>query len=137
MLPASLILIRGLPGSGKTSLAKVLSEDGKYPVLSIDDYFTDPESGSYHFDHKSNHLAYAACEENTKRCMEQKVEKIFVDNTFTLEWEMSPYVQLAKEYGYRLFVLTVENRHGAQNIHGISTEQIEKMASKYKVILHP
>ncbi|MFM9005746.1 MAG: AAA family ATPase, partial [Flavobacteriales bacterium] len=36
-----LILLRGLPGSGKTTLAKVLSEEGKYPLFSIDDYFTD------------------------------------------------------------------------------------------------
>lgn len=134
---ASLILIRGLPGSGKTSLAKTLSENGKYPVFSIDDYFTDHESGEYKFDHLSNHLAYAACEEKTKASMEKKQEKIFVDNTFTLEWEMSPYFHLAKEYGYRLYVITVENRHGGKNIHSISQEQIEKMASKYKVMLGP
>ncbi|TAH41109.1 MAG: ATP-binding protein [Bacteroidetes bacterium] len=137
MQERSLILIRGLPGSGKTSLARLLSENAKYPVFSIDDYFTDVESGSYCFDHKANHLAYAACERNTELSMQEKVEKVLVDNTFTLEWEMSPYFLLAKEYGYRVFVITVENRHGSENIHGISKEQIEKMASKYKVILHP
>ncbi len=39
----SIILIRGLPGSGKSSLARLLSENGKYPVFSIDDYFMDKE----------------------------------------------------------------------------------------------
>ncbi|EMP07134.1 AAA domain protein [Leptospira interrogans serovar Pyrogenes str. 200701872] len=37
----SLILLRGLPGAGKSRLAKLLSENGKYPVFSVDDYFTD------------------------------------------------------------------------------------------------
>ena len=39
----SLILLRGLPGSGKSSLAFTLSENGKYPVFSVDDYFTNAE----------------------------------------------------------------------------------------------
>jgi predicted kinase len=137
METASLILIRGLPGAGKSSLAKVLSENGKYPVYSVDDYFTNEESGKYLFDHKLNHLAYASCEKKTRLAMQQGVDKIFVDNTFTLEWELKPYSEMAKEFSYRLYVLTVENRHGGQNIHGISSEQVEKMALKYKVKLIP
>ena len=131
----SLILIRGLPGSGKSSLADILSENGTYPVYSVDDYFTNSESGHYNFDFKLNHEAYALCEENTRKSLMQGLTKIFVDNTFTLEWEMEPYVKLAKAFKYQLFVLTVENRHGGVNVHGISEEQISKMASKYKVVL--
>lgn len=130
----SLILLRGLPGSGKTELAKVLSE-GKYPVLSVDDYFTDKETGEYKFQFDKNHLAYKQCESSTRKLMEHKHPKIFVDNTFTLEWETEPYIRMANELGYRLFVVTVENFHGNKNIHNIGEEQIEKMAAKYKVKL--
>jgi len=130
----SLILLRGLPGSGKSELAKVLSE-GIHPVLSVDDYFTDKETGEYHFRFDKNHLAYKECEHNTLRLMKQRQEKIFVDNTFTLEWEIDPYFKMAAEQDYRLFVVTVENHHGNKNIHHISEEQLEKMAAKYKVKL--
>ncbi len=133
----SIILLRGLPGSGKTSLAGILSEKGKHPVYSVDEYFTDDKSGVYEFDHRSNHLAYSACEENTRKSMMAGAEKIFVDNTFTLEWEMEPYFRLAKEFDYKISVVTVENRHGGRNVHGISSDQLEKMASKYKVKLIP
>ena len=133
----SLILLRGLPGSGKSTLAAILSENGKYPVLAIDDYFTDPQTGEYIFDHKKNHLAYKHCEERTRVSMQQASEKIFIDNAFTLEWEMEPYFKLAAEYNYRLFILTVENRHGGSNIHNINQEQLKKMAAKYKVQLMP
>ena len=130
----SLILLRGLPGSGKTSLAKDLSEDGKYPVFSVDDYFTD-EKGQYKFEFEKNHLAYKQCEERTRSAMQNKVQKIFLDNTFTLEWEMEPYFKLAAEYNYKVYVVTVENRHKGNNIHDIPEEHIRKMAEKYKVIL--
>lgn len=137
MMSHSLILIRGLPGSGKSTLAKLLSENGRYPVHSIDEYFVDKQSGEYVFDHLRNHLAYAACEENTENSMKSGAEKIFVDNTFTLEWEMEPYFRLSEKYGYRIFVITLENRHGGLNVHGITREQLEKMAAGYKVKLLP
>ncbi len=61
----SLIILRGLPGSGKTTLAHLISADGQHPVFGIDDYFTDGD-GNYHFDHLKNHLAYKHCETRTK-----------------------------------------------------------------------
>jgi len=128
----SLILLRGLPGSGKSTLAKVLSDNGKYPVHSIDSYFTN-EKGEYNFEFDKNYLAYKNCEDETRKSLENKCEKVFVDNTFTLSWEMEPYFKLASKFDYALFVTTVENYHGNKNIHNISDEQLEKMASTYKV----
>ncbi|MFM9005609.1 MAG: ATP-binding protein [Flavobacteriales bacterium] len=129
-----LILLRGLPGSGKTTLAQVLSEDGKYPVFSFDDYFTD-ESGHYDFRFQENHLAYKQCEEGVKQAMQSQAQKIILHNTFTMEWEMEPYFKQAAEHDYRLHVLTVENRHGNKNVHDIPEEQIERMRAKYAVHL--
>ena len=131
----SLILLRGLPGSGKTTLAKVLSENNTYPVFSVDDYFTDELTGEYIFNFNDNHLAYKQCEELTKDAMFQKITKIFVHNTFTMDWELEPFFNLAAQFNYELFVLTVENYHGKQNTHGVSEEQLQKMADKYKVKL--
>jgi predicted kinase len=131
----NIILLRGLPGSGKTTLAKVLSENNTYPIYSIDDYFTNAKSGKYNFDFSKNHLAYKQCEENTRLAMQSHVSKIFVDNTFTLEWEMEPYFKLAKEFNYQIHVITVENRSKTKNVHQISEDQLIKMAEKYKVVL--
>ncbi len=130
----TLFLLRGLPGSGKTTLAKALSENGKYPVHSIDSYFTN-ENGAYNFEFDKNFLAYKNCEDQTRKSLESKCEKVFVDNTFTLDWEMEPYFKLSSEFDYNLFVVTVENYHNNKNIHDISNEQLEKMAAKYKVKL--
>lgn len=128
-----LILIRGLPGAGKTDLANLLAGE-VWPNFSVDDYFTDG-SGNYRFEFDKNHLAYKACEENCRREMLAGVKNIFIHNTFTLDWELEVYFKLAKEFNYRVYVLTVENYHGNANKHGISGEQIRKMAEKYKVKL--
>jgi predicted kinase len=134
-LTHSLFLLRGLPGSGKTTIAHVLSESGKYPVFSVDDYFTNQTTDTYHFKFDENHLAYKLCESNTEKSMQGNVSKIFIANTFTLDWEIEPYFKLASKYNYKIFVLTVENYHGHKNIHEVSQVQIEKMAEKYKVKL--
>mgnify|MGYP001615452745 CR=1 FL=1 len=59
----SLILLRGLPGAGKSTLAHVLSENNTYPIFSVDDFFTDEVTGEYVFNFSDNHLAYKQCEE--------------------------------------------------------------------------
>lgn len=134
MQTGELIIIRGLPGSGKSTLSAVLSENNKYPVFSIDDYFTD-DNGNYNFEFSENHKAYKHCESRTEEAMRSSHPKIFIDNVFSLEWEMEPYFKLAGLYNYRVHVITVENRHGAENVHQVSSGQIERMAAKYKVKL--
>ena len=130
-----LILLRGLPGCGKTTLATILSEKGTYPVFSVDDYFTNPETNEYKFNYKENHIAYKQCEEKCEEAMKNFFRKIFIANTFTQEWEMKPYFKLAAKYKYLIFVATVENYLENKNVHFIPNEQIKKMAEKYKVKL--
>jgi predicted kinase len=132
----ALIILRGLPGSGKSAMATLLSEDGKWPIFSIDSYFTNPITKEYIFLFDKNHLAYKNCQEQTENAMQIGIHKIIIDNTFTLDWEIEPYFKLAAKYNYRVFVATVENYHKGQNEHGISDEQVKKMAEKYKVRLY-
>jgi predicted kinase len=130
----SLIILRGLPGAGKSTLAEVLSEN-RWPIFSIDNYFTDKITKVYTFKFDENHLAYKQCQEYTENEMKGRTEKIILDNTLTLDWEIEPYFKLAERYNYQVFVATVENRHHGKNNHGISDQQIKKMAEKYKVVL--
>lgn len=129
-----LILLRGLPGSGKSTLAEVLGENARYPIFSVDDYFTD-STGHYEFRFQENHLAYKQCEEGVIQAMKQGAEKILLHNTFTMEWEMEPYMKMAQEHGYRVHVVTVENRHGGRNIHKIPEEHVDRMKQKFTLKL--
>ena len=67
--------------------------------------------------------------------MKNRIEKIILDNTFTLDWEIEPYFKMSKIYNYKVFVATVENYHQGKNKHEINDEQLNKMAQKYKIKL--
>jgi predicted kinase len=128
-----LILLRGLPGAGKSTLAQALANSSDL-VLSVDDYFTN-EAGEYQFDFANNHLAYKQCQTQCEAAMLQAVPKIFVANVFSMDWEIQPYFDLAKTHAYRVHVAAVEHYHSGQNQHGVSDEQLSKMAEKFKVVL--
>jgi predicted kinase len=130
----TLILVRGLPGSGKTSFAKIISEGGNYPVFEIDDYFTD-DQGTYSFRFDENHSAYKQCIEKVEAAMQQHCPKIIVANTFTMEWEIEPYLRLGILYNYKTHVVVMENRHGSSNVHSIPEEQIQRMREKFRTVL--
>jgi predicted kinase len=134
-MKGSLILLRGLPGSGKSKLAEVLSENGLYPIFSVDDFFTDEKTGIYEFNFNENHLAYKSCIEKVESSMSSGAKKIFVHNTFTMEWEMEPYFSLCEKHSYFIHVCTVEHRHKGINQHGVTDEQLKKMAEKFRVVL--
>lgn len=62
-------------------------------------------------------------------------EKIVVSNTFTQEWEMKPYMNMAKEWGYTVFSIIVENRHGGVNQHGVPEDKLQQMKDRFEIKL--
>lgn len=65
----------------------------------------------------------------------ENFNKIFVANTFTQEWEMTAYNELAKKFGYTVFSIIVENRHNGQNTHNVPPETITKMKDRFQIQL--
>jgi hypothetical protein len=51
------------------------------------------------------------------------------------EKDMAPYRRLAALHGYRVHVVTVENRHGGRNRHGVTAAQLAAMRQNYEVKL--
>jgi hypothetical protein len=62
-------------------------------------------------------------------------EKISVSNTFTQEWEMETYFKLAEKYGYQVFSLIIENRHGNKNLHGVPDDTLQRMRDRFQISL--
>lgn len=125
-----LFLLRGLPGSGKSTLAKSIS-DVHYEA---DMYFVNVD-GEYVFNPALLKDAHNWCQTMTRIAMEYNTPKVVVSNTFTQEWEMEAYYKLAEDYGYVVFSLVVENRHGGINEHGVPVDKLEQMKNRFEVKL--
>jgi len=125
-----LYLVRGIPGSGKSTLAKQLTSN----VFEADHYFYDND-GNYNFIPSEIKEAHKECQEFVGYAMESRIPKIAVSNTFTQEWELQPYYELAIKHGYYVTSLIVENRHGNESIHGVPEDKIQIMKERFEIKL--
>ena len=126
-----LYCVRGVAGSGKSTFAKTLG--GQH--YEADMFFIDPVTGEYKFDGSKIKLAHEWCQNRVEGDMVLNMDKIVVSNTFTQEWEMEPYFELAKKYGYKVFTVIVENRHGGTNEHNVPEDKIEQMKTRFELKL--
>ena len=129
-----LFLVRGIPNSGKSTFAKEL--DGIH--FETDNYFM--VDGEYNFDSSKLKEAHQWCQNEVNNAMilnhtANINDRIVVSNTFTQEWEMKPYFEMAKEWGYTVFQIIVENRHGGVNEHGVPEDKLEIMKNRFEVNL--
>ena len=132
-----LILLRGVPGSGKSTLGDIIlqtTQQQKPDVLSADNFFID-DKGVYNFDPTKLKEAHNMCQQKCAERMRLEFSKIVVANTFTQEWEMQPYFEMANRYGYRVHTVIVENRHGGKNIHSVPDEKVEQMKNRFEISL--
>ena len=138
MIPKILTLVRGLPGSGKSTFANTITNE--FSVCEADKFFYDKE-GNYNFDGSKLKEAHWRCKEQVEIRMKdnqmnpQFYPHIVVSNTFTQAWEMQDYYILAEKYGYKVFSIIVENRHEGVNRHGVPAEKLEQMKNRFEVKL--
>ncbi|XP_065489544.1 NEDD4-binding protein 2 isoform X2 [Caloenas nicobarica] len=133
-----LVLLRGVPGSGKSYLARTLLEDNPGGIiLSTDDYFS--KHGQYHYDPDCLGEAHDWNRKRAKEAFEMRISPIIIDNTNIQAWEMKPYVMLAQQFKYKVMFREPDTwwkfkpkELERRNIHGVSKEKIKKMLERYE-----
>lgn len=130
-----LIILRGLPGSGKTTVAKGLLRQGSralHPCGKLQDSFTVSasqqkvletldtpadyaycsaddffigEDGVYRFNGHLIGQAHSQCQTKALAAMAQARRLVIVDNTHTQEWEYALYKKLGDVFQYTSLVL--------------------------------
>lgn len=142
------IIMRGVPGSGKSTRAREIArdtvgEDGSCVICSADDFHMvrEEESGPlvYRFNPAKIAEAHAACMRRFLESLLSGVNLVIVDNTNIHEWEYTNYLRAALLAKYEIEfaecrVKTVEEIRdcAARNIHGVPLSVIALMAVEYE-----
>jgi predicted kinase len=126
----TLIIVRGLPGSGKSTVG------AKFGVVrSADDFFMD--NGVYNFDPSKIVHAHAACQQAVKEDLDNG-DNAVVTNTFCMGWEFTPYIEIAAEVSAAVIVVDMfdggldDAGLEARNVHGVSAEVIAAMRARWE-----
>jgi len=137
-----LIIMRGLPGSGKSYTAKRLAKD-KGTVVSADDYFM--VNGKYVFNRDETYIAHAQCQAKTARLMAGGAPLIVIDNTNVKVMHYQVYLELAREFEYEEEIVFPEYKLAFKkpkvwdvdylaynNKHDVPLEVIQQMADDFE-----
>lgn len=126
-MSSTMIIIRGIPGSGKSTVADALAafhED--CIVCEADDFFYE-ETGLhgqvYKFKPELLDAAHLWCYDKAREgCMQNKT--VIVSNTSALEKHVQKYIDLANDFGYNIQIITCQSTF--KSIHALSEEAMDK-----------
>lgn len=125
-----LIFIRGLPGSGKTTVARTLSKTSRYICsVAADDWFELFNDGV--FEASELKQAHAYCQRVARNFCEADARNVtIIHNTGTRQWEIEPYRKIAAETGHMFALLKAEGKF--QNVHGVPDATIDAMRNRWE-----
>ena len=129
----TVIVMRGAPGSGKSTLVEAVKARFRVAHCSADHHRM--KDGRYVFNPAENDNAHGGCMRDFVEAVQGlgDFEVVICDNTNTTLPECSPYVSVAKAYGWTPVVVTVladPERAAARNLHGVPPDKVLQMYEK-------
>jgi len=123
-----LVLVRGLPGSGKTTMA--MEKFPNHVLLEADQYFCF--GGRYIFKKENLPKAHNWCQKKAMELLEDN-HSVVVANTFTTREEMAPYFNIARSLGCDIRVIVAPfNGKPFKSVHGVPAKTIEAMKARWE-----
>jgi predicted kinase len=124
-MKAQLVLIRGLPGSGKTTLAKRKYAD--YQLLEADMWHE--VDGAYVFEQNQLANAHKWCQLHTEKLLREG-KFVVVANTFITKSEIIPYVEIAIRAGVSMKIDIAEGDY--KSIHDVPAGIVDLMGMNWE-----
>lgn len=122
------ILIRGLPGSGKSTVAEEIKKLLNCRHFEADMFFIE-DDGKYVFNWQKLSEAHRWCLASTKKALEAG-ESVIVSNTSIRIQEFQKYLDLSKAFNCEIIVIECFGKF--QNIHGVPENTLKKMRENWE-----
>lgn len=124
---APMFLLRGAPGSGKSTMAERIRGCGGALIFETDNFFLDSVNRhDYHFDSAFLAAAHSWNQgEVIRACRDYPTVPVIVANTFCQNWEIKRYLEIAKAFKRPVFVFTLRTEH--DNVHKVPDEKVALM----------
>ena len=109
----TVIINRAVPGSGKTTIARCITQELQAAGLKVVNHSTDEffmHNGRYCFDIDKLHEYHQRNLENFIADLRRGVDVVICDNTNLVPWQTAPYTGNARKYGYRIIFLNLSPR---------------------------
>lgn len=123
-----LYLLIGIPGSGKTTLAKQISKEIGAKFFEADSFFYD-KNEKYNFNPKLLGVAHFVCQKNVENELKAG-NSVIVSNTNLKKRDRKIYINLAKKYNAKIDVRVCSGNF--KNVHGVPDDKIEQMKAYYE-----
>ena len=119
----TLVLVRGLPGSGKSTIASYFKDFEHY---ENDQYFE--KDGVYNYKAELAGEAAKDCLDRVTQAMERGVD-IVVTNTFLTYWEYKNYYRAAQDHGYKVHKVLCQDEFGS--VHNVPPDRMAQMKTRF------
>ncbi len=132
----TVVINRGVIGSGKSEIAKRISKFFEKNSLDVaihstDDFFI--KNGKYKFNIEKLESYHKKNIENFKESLERGVDLVVVDNTNLMPWEVENYTKLARDYGYQVVLINFEPREYKEHLK-VAKSKIKSKNEREKVV---
>ena len=136
----TLYIIRGLPGSGKTTLAdnicdKINETEAKAIRVEADQFFEASNGHTilYNFDRRFLGAAHDEAYGRTMRYLREG-KSVAAANTFSTQREVNRYLRGVERCGLKVDVQIIKCEGRFSSLHGVPRRAIEKMRSRWENI---
>lgn len=132
----TLYIVRGLPGSGKSTLGMdIVSNSVNTTLIEADQFFlaSNGYKEVYSFDRRFLGAAHDECYGRTMRAL-RNGKSVVVANTFSTQREVERYLKGLKRTGLRIEAKIIKCVGEWKSPHNVPSRAIEKMRTRWEDI---
>lgn len=120
-------ILRGVPGSGKSTFATLITPDAE-SIHEADKYMVN-EAGEYEFNPARLAECHDKCYNAFLKDIEAEKPVVVLSNTSTQVWEYVAYVAAALQHDYNVIEVTLSSNF--QNVHGCPGDRVAMFKERF------